>query len=280
MKIQFTKMQGLGNDYIYINCFTQEICNPEKLAIRLSDRHFGIGSDGLILIMPSKTSDCRMRMFNADGSESPMCGNGVRCVGKYVYDNNIAKKEIINVETLSGIKTLKMFHKDGVAFAAEVNMGAPVFEASKIPVVTKEEELVNSEFVIEGKTYIVTCISMGNPHCVVFTNDVDNIDLAKIGPLFENDYRFPERVNTEFVEILSPDTLKMRVWERGSGETLACGTGACTCAVAAVLNETAKRGENITVQLKGGELVIRWDNDGNVYMKGPAETVFDGQVNI
>lgn len=280
LQIKFSKMHGAGNDYIYVNCFEQELTNPEEFAIKYSERNFGIGSDGLVMIMPSTVADCRMRMFNADGSEGKMCGNAIRCIGKYVYDKGLAKKENITVETLSGIKKLKMTIENGVATAATVDMGEPILESEKIPVRTKEKIFINEEIIVNGKKYLGTCVSMGNPHCVVFTHDIDNIKLSEIGPLFETYELFPDRINTEFVEVVDNKTLRMRVWERGSGETLACGTGACAVAAAAVLHNITKKNEDITVKLKGGELIIRWADDGRVYMTGTATHVFDGVVNI
>jgi diaminopimelate epimerase len=273
-------MHGIGNDYIYINCFEQTIANPEELSIRLSDRHFGIGSDGVILILPSDVADCRMRMFNADGSEGKMCGNGIRCVGKYVYDNKLVRKDIITVETLSGIKTLKLFIENGQVASVEVNMGAPILESRLIPVLVDEDDFIDKEMDVAGKTYRVTCVSMGNPHAVIFTSGIDDLKLFEIGPMFEHNALFPERINTEFVEVIDEFTLKMRVWERGSGETLACGTGACATVVAAILNGISKKEEDILVKLTGGDLLIRWEKDGFVYMKGSATHVFDTVVEI
>lgn len=280
MLLRFSKMHGLGNDYIYVNCFTQKIKNASELAIKLSDRNFSIGSDGLVLIAPSTVADCKMIMFNADGSEGKMCGNAVRCIGKYVYDNNIAKKDVITIETLSGIKTLQMTIQNGIAVAAKVDMGEPIFDPSLIPINTSKKEFIDEEIEINNHKYLATCVSIGNPHCVVFTHNVDNIKLNEIGPLFENNVLFPERVNTEFVEVINENTLKMRVWERGSGETLACGTGACAVAVSAVLNNVSKRNSDITVKLKGGDLIINWADDGKVYMTGPATNVFEGTIEI
>ncbi len=278
--LNFSKMHGLGNDYIYINCFSQKVNNQSELAVLLSNRNFGIGSDGLVLIEPSSIADCKMVMFNSDGSQGEMCGNAVRCVGKYLFDNNIAKKDIITVETLSGIKTLKMTIQNGKAIFARVDMGEPIFDSALIPINTSKKEFVDEEIVINDRKYIATCVSMGNPHCVVFAHNIDNIKLNEIGPLFENYMLFPERVNTEFVEVINESTLKMRVWERGSGETLACGTGACAVAVCAILNNVFKRNSDITVKLKGGDLLINWADNGKVYMTGPATHVFDGTIDI
>lgn len=277
--MKFTKMQGIGNDYIYVNCFEEKVENPSELAVRLSDRHFGIGSDGIIFIEPSKVADCKMNMYNADGSQGKMCGNGIRCVGKYVYERGIAKKEILQVETLSGIKTLHLNIADGQVKTVEVNMGKPILKSADIPVLFSKDQVLNEPLTVGGKEYHITCVSMGNPHCVVFVENVDDLKLEEIGPLFENHPIFPDRVNTEFVQILDKDELKMRVWERGSGETLACGTGACAVACAAAWNRVT--GRNVKIHLKGGDLLIRWDEQtGEIFMEGPAEFVFDGTVEI
>ena len=243
--MKFTKMQGIGNDYVYVNCFEETVENPEELSVRVSDRHFGIGSDGLILIMPSDKADFRMRMFNADGSEGMMCGNGTRCIGKYVYDNGLTDKTEISLETKSGIKYLKLFVKNGLVETVEVDMGQAVTKPADIPMKADGDSFINRPIEVNGKMYNITAVSMGNPHCVIFTSGVDSLDLEKTGPAFENHVFFPEKVNTEFCEILSDGTIKMRVWERGSGETWACGTGACAVAVAAVLCGYSKCGEEI-----------------------------------
>lgn len=281
MKLSFTKMHGCGNDYVYFNCFSDEVPNPEKLAISLSDHHFGIGGDGIILICPSDVADAKMRMFNADGSEGKMCGNGIRCVGKYLYDYGMVDgKTQITVETLSGIKTLDLYPENGKVKTVRVDMGAAMLSPKDIPVYLDGERIVDAPLVIDEKVYHITCVSMGNPHCVVFVKeDVDSLDLERIGPKFENNPLFPERVNTEFVNILSDGTLKMRVWERGSGETWACGTGACAVGVTAVLSGLFKKGEDITVHLRGGDLVINY-TDQTVLMTGPATTVFEGTIDI
>jgi diaminopimelate epimerase len=277
--MQFTKMQGIGNDYIYVDCFREDVPDPSALAVRLSDRRFGIGSDGMILIQPSDVADCRMDMYNADGSRGKMCGNGIRCVGKYVYERGIVRKNVLTVETLSGIKTLSLSVRDGKVDSIEVDMGAPVLEPEKIPVHIEKPKVIAEPFSVGGKDYEITCVSMGNPHCIVFENDVDSLDLEKIGPGFEKNPIFPEQVNTEFVQMIGPDEVKMRVWERGSGETWACGTGACAVAVACALN--GRTGRSVKVHLKGGDLAIYWDEEtGNVKMRGPAEFVFDGTVEI
>ncbi len=281
MKLSFTKMHGCGNDYVYFNCFSAEVPNPEKLAVTLSDHHFGIGGDGIILICPSDVADAKMRMFNADGSEGKMCGNGIRCVGKYLYDYGmISGKTEITVETLSGIKTLQLYPENGKVKTVRVDMGAAMLNPKDIPVYLDGERVVDAPLVIDEKVYHITCVSMGNPHCVVFVKeDVDSLDLERIGPKFENNPLFPERVNTEFVNILSDGTLKMRVWERGSGETWACGTGACAVGVTAVLSGLFKKGEDITVHLRGGDLTINY-TDQTVLMTGPATTVFEGTIEI
>lgn len=279
MKLKFTKMHGCGNDYIYFDCFYQIINNPSALSVKLSDRRYGIGGDGIILICPSNSADAKMRMFNLDGSEGKMCGNGIRCVGKYLYDNNIVKKSEISIETLSGIKTLKVLENNGKAELLTVNMGKPELIAEKIPVNLNLHKVIDYEAVFGGKNYNITCVSMGNPHCVVFCNDINSIDIEKIGPAFENSELFPEKINTEFVEIVDKNILNMRVWERGSGETLACGTGASAAVVAAVLNGFCAKNENITVNLKGGTLTINYSDDA-VYMTGSAKKVFEGVVEV
>ncbi len=279
MKLNFTKMQGCGNDYIYFNCFSQTIDNPEGLSVSLSDRHFGIGGDGVVLICPSDVADAKMRMFNLDGSEGKMCGNAIRCVGKYLYDNHITDKETVTIETLSGIKTVELIKRNHVVQRAKVDMGKAELTPSLIPVKMQGDKVVGAPANIGGKDYDITCVSMGNPHCVVFCESVDAIDIETLGPQFENDSLFPERVNTEFVKVLDGNTLKMRVWERGSGETWACGTGACAAAVAAVENGYCKKNEDITVKLKGGDLVIRY-TDAAVFMTGDATAVFEGEITV
>ena len=277
--MKFTKMQGLGNDYIYVNCFSEKVENPSEAAKRLSDRHFGIGSDGLVLIMPSKTCDFKMRMFNSDGSEAEMCGNAIRCVGKYVYDNGLTNKTNIKIETLAGVKILDMKVEDGKVAMVKVDMGEPILEPAKIPVIGNGEKFVSQPVTIDGKEYKVTCVSMGNPHAVTYVDDVDKFPLEVIGPKMENNSLFPKRINTEFVQVLDRNTLKMRVWERGAGETLACGTGACAVLVSSVLNGISNR--CVVVKLLGGDLIIEWnENDNHVYMTGPATKVFDGEIDI
>lgn len=279
--MKFTKMQGIGNDYVYVNCFKETVKDPSAVAKFVSDRHFGIGSDGLILIKPSDIADCEMDMYNLDGSQGAMCGNGIRCVAKYVYDYGIVKKENISVSTKSGIKYLDLTVRDGKVALVRVNMGSPVLTASQIPVVSSTEEMINAPLKVNGETYYITAVSMGNPHAIVYMADVDHLDIGEIGPYFENHMAFPDRVNTEFVEVLDDHTLKMRVWERGSGETLACGTGACAVAVASILNGHVDGEKPVTVKLLGGDLEIFWDRQENlVYMTGPAATVFDGEIDI
>lgn len=275
--MKFTKMQGAGNDYIYVNCFEETVENPTETAIRVSDRHFGIGADGLVRICPSEKADFFMDIYNADGSRAKMCGNATRCVAKYVYDNKMTDKTEIALETLSGIKRIKITVKDGKAVAARVNMGAPILNGREIPTKFDGETVVSQNLTIDDKAYAVTCVSMGNPHCVLYTDDVHALDLPRIGPKFENHEMFPDRINTEFVHIVSETELDMRVWERGSGETLACGTGACAATVAAILNGDCKRDTEIKVNLLGGTLYINWTADGDVYMTGPAETVCTGE---
>lgn len=277
--LKFTKMHGIGNDYVYVNCFKETVSDPEKLSIFVSDRHFGVGSDGLVLIMPSDKADFRMRMFNADGSEGMMCGNATRCIGKYVYDNGMTDKTDITLETKSGIKRLKLFVKDGKVETVLVDMGKAIIKSADIPVRSELDTFISQKITVNGKEETVTCVSMGNPHCVLFTDiPVDTIELEKIGPYFENHELFPERINTEFANVLDDHTVKMRVWERGSGETWACGTGACATAVAACLNGYCKQGEEITLKLRGGDLTITYNEDGTVLMRGPAAKVFDGEL--
>ena len=277
--MKFTKMEGLGNDYVYVNCFRETVDNPSEVAIKLSDRHFGIGSDGLILIKPSEVADFCMDMYNADGSRSEMCGNGIRCVAKYVYDYGLTDKTDISVETLAGIKYLELQVEDGKVQLVTVNMGAPELTPAKIPVKSDKEIVIREPVEVDGKTYEMTCVSMGNPHCVVFVEDTGKFPLEQIGSQFEHHEVFPNRVNAEFVQILDRKTVNMRVWERGTGETLACGTGACATTVACILNGLTE--DEITVHLLGGDLQIRWDRDANlVYMTGPAKVVFDGEIDV
>lgn len=278
MKYSFTKMHGAGNDYVYINCFEKQVADPEALSVFVSHRHFGIGSDGLVLILPSQKADFQMRMFNADGSEGSMCGNAIRCVGKYVYDNRMTDKTTITIETKSGVKHLTLEVVDGLVQNVTVDMGKAILEADRIPVKTEQEIFFDQPVMVGGKAYNITCVSMGNPHAVVFVDNVHDLELEKIGPGFEHHPFFPQRINTEFVKVIDKYTLQMRVWERGSGETMACGTGACASAVAAVLKGFCEFNEEITLQLRGGELKITYKKDGTVLMKGGATKVFDGVV--
>ena len=275
--MKFTKMQGIGNDYVYVNCLQETIENPSELAKKISDRHYGVGSDGLIMINPSDKADFEMEMYNADGSRGEMCGNGIRCVAKYVYDYGLTDKTSISVETLAGIKYLDLTVEDGKVVLVKVDMGKPMLRPEEVPVVSEKEEVIDEPITVDGQEYRMTCVSMGNPHAVVFIDqDVKEFPLETVGVKFENHGRFPKRVNTEFVNVLDRHTAQMRVWERGSGETLACGTGACAVAVACALNGLTE--DEVTVKLLGGDLQIKWDREKNtVYMTGPAEVVFDGE---
>lgn len=276
-KLKFTKMHGAGNDYIYVNGFTQKVDNPSELAIKLSDRHFGIGSDGLVLILPSQTSDFRMQMFNSDGSEAEMCGNASRCVGKYVYDNGLTDKTEITLETGAGIKYISLLEGNQKARKITVDMGEPILDSALIPVNVAEQPVLNFPLDIAGEIWKISCVSMGNPHAVVFTENIKDLDLPVLGPKFEKNAIFPRKTNTEFIEVIDRKTLNMRVWERGAGETLACGTGACASAVAAVLNDLCDR--KITIHLLGGDLEIEWrESNNHVYMTGEAVTVFEGEI--
>lgn len=277
--MKFTKMQGLGNDYVYVNCFEEKIENPPAVARYVSDRHFGIGSDGLIMINPSEVADFEMEMYNADGSRGEMCGNGIRCVAKYVYDYRLTDKTQISVETLGGIKYLDLTVEDGKVVLVKVDMGKPELKSYLIPIISENEKVIDEPIEVDGQVYHMTGVSMGNPHTVIYVDDVKNLDLEKIGPKFENHERFPKRINTEFVHCIDRNTVEMRVWERGSGETLACGTGACAVAVASILNNLTDT--RVTVKLLGGDLQIEWDREKNhVFMTGPAKVVFDGVIDI
>ena len=277
--MKFTKMQGIGNDYVYVNCFKEVVEEPEKVAIKVSDRHFGIGSDGLILIKPSDKADFEMDMYNADGSRGSMCGNGIRCVAKYVYDYGLTKKENITIDTPSGIKYLDLKIEDNKVEQVCVDMGEPILKSVEIPIISEKEIILKEPIEIDGITYSMTGVSMGNPHTVVFIDDVKGLEIEKIGPKFEQHPCFPKRVNTEFAKVLDRNTVEMRVWERGSGETLACGTGACAVAVACILNEYTDN--HVKVKLLGGDLEILWDKKKNkVFMTGPATVVFDGEIEI
>lgn len=275
--MKFTKMQGCGNDYVYINCFKEKVDDPNALAVEMSERHFGVGSDGIILICPSDEADFRMRMFNSDGSESEMCGNGIRCVGKYVYDKALTNKTNVSIITLAGIKYLNLnIGKDGKVDTATVDMGEPIFKAKDIPVKSDKNPVIDEEIKILDKTFKFTCVSMGNPHAVTYIDNVSDFDVEKYGKVAEVDSHFPRKANIEFVEKVSDDFLKMRVWERGAGETLACGTGTCATVVASVLKGLCNR--TTTVQLLGGNLTIEWrESDNHVYMTGPARYSFEGE---
>ncbi len=275
MRINFTKMHGCGNDYIYINCFDSKIYNPEVLAIIMSERHFSVGSDGIVLLEKSDVADAKMRMFNADGSEGKMCGNAIRCIGKYLYENQMVLKHEITIETLSGIKTLKLQVEDGKVVKVSVNMGVACFDPACIPT-TLDHEMIDEECIVKKTEYKMTAISLGNPHAVIYVNSLSSLDLEKNGPYFENNPIFPERVNTEFVKIIDKNHLKMRVWERGSGETYACGTGACATVAASCKNGITNFNETVFVELKGGILEIVCDENYNITMTGPAKKVYDG----
>ncbi len=279
--MKFTKMQGLGNDYVYVNGFQEKLECPSEVASKVSDRHFGVGSDGLILINPSNVADFEMEMYNADGSRGEMCGNGIRCVAKYVYDYGLTDKKNISVETLAGIKYLELTVEDEKVTYVKVDMGSPELLATNIPVLANpnEDTVIHAPIDVEGVTYWMTCISMGNPHAVVYVDNVQELEIEKIGPKFEHHNRFPNRVNTEFAHVVNRKLVEMRVWERGSGETLACGTGACAVAVSSILNGLIH--DEVTVRLLGGDLFIQWDRVANkVYMTGPATIVFEGEIEI
>ena len=277
--MKFTKMHGIGNDYVYVNCFKEKIEDPKRVAVLVSDRHTGIGGDGLILIKPSKNADFEMDMYNADGSRGAMCGNGIRCVAKYVYDYGLTDKTQISVDTPSGIKYLELTVENDKVSLVKVNMGEPELLPARVPIVSDKTEVINEPIEIEGKQYKITAVGMGNPHAVTYMEDIDNLDIEKIGPKFEFNPIFPDRVNTEFAKVIDENTVAMRVWERGSGETLACGTGACAVAVASVLNGYTK--DTVTVKLLGGDLRIEWNREDNqIFMTGPATVVFDGEIAI
>lgn len=278
-EMKFTKMHGLGNDYIYVNCFEEKIADPSGVSRFISDRHFGIGSDGLVMIMSSEIADFRMRMFNSDGSEAEMCGNAIRCVGKFVYDKGLTEKTTIKIETLAGIKILEMTVEGGSVVLVRVDMGEPILVPIDIPVVSGGERFINQPVEIDGRTFNVTCVSMGNPHAVSYVEDTDRFPLEVIGSKMETNSLYPRKINAEFVQVIDRKTLKMRVWERGAGETLACGTGACAVLVASVLNNVSDR--KATVKLLGGDLTIEWsEKDNHVYMTGPATLVFEGGIEI
>lgn len=275
--MKFTKMHGCGNDYVYVNGFTEKVADKPKAVVALSDRHFGIGSDGVIFINPSQQADFEMEMYNVDGTRAEMCGNGIRCVGKYVYDHGMTDKTSITVESFGKVKYLDLTVENGKVVKVKVNMGKPELTAKDVPVVSVHEQVIDEEIIVKEKSYRMTCVSMGNPHAVVFMDDVEHLAIEEIGPYFENHERFPNRTNTEFVQVIDDSHVKMRVWERGTGETLACGTGCCATAVACVLNRLT--GAHVTVQVLGGEIEIYWDQKENlVYMTGPAVTVFEGET--
>lgn len=280
--MKFTKMHGIGNDYVYVNCFKEKIANPPEVSKYVSDRHFGIGSDGLIMINPSEVADFEMEMYNADGSRAEMCGNGIRSVAKYVYDYGLTDKTSISVETLAGIKYLDLTIENGKVALVKVDMGKPELNPANIPIVMEDEnadKVVDELITVDGEEYRMTGVSMGNPHTIVYIDDVKGLEIEKVGPKFENHERFPKRINTEFVKVLDRNTAEMRVWERGSGETLACGTGACAVAVACILNGLTE--DKVTVKLLGGDLQIEWDREADhVYMTGPATVVFDGEIEL
>lgn len=274
--IKFTKMHGLGNDYVYIDAIHQKIEDEENLARFVSDRHFGIGSDGLILICKSSVADFKMRMFNADGSEAEMCGNGIRCVGKFVYDKGLTSKQVVTIETLAGIKTLKLNVKDGKVKTARVDMGEPILESEKIPVISNEMPVKNLKVKADTKEFTFTCVSMGNPHAITVVDSVDDFDVQKYGKIIEIDKAFPKKTNVEFIQIIDENNIKMRVWERGAGETLACGTGASAVTVACNINNLTNR--KVNMELLGGILEIDWDEKTNhIFITGPATTVFEGE---
>ena len=273
--MKFTKMQGIGNDYVYVNCFEEDIKNPSELSIAISDRHFGVGSDGLIMIMPSPAADARMRIFNADGSEAQMCGNGIRCVAKYLYEYGIKKSDRMTIETAAGLKTIELTVVNEDVTQIKVEMGTPELLRNEIPMLGENKQVVNEPLQVNDSVLYVTCVSMGNPHCITFVDDVDSIVLDVTGKAIENHELFPERINAHFVQQISANKVKMRTWERGSGETLACGTGAVATGVACVLNNLTER--IISTQLPGGELMVEWTGDNKTYMTGPAEIVFTGQ---
>lgn len=274
--MKFTKMQGCGNDYVYINGFTEKIGDKPAFVRAVSDRHFGVGGDGAIFINPSEEADFEMEMYNADGTRAEMCGNGIRCVAKYVYDKGLTDREQISIASFGNVKYVDLYVEDGLVRSVKVNMGAPVLDAEKVPVKSAMERSVDEPITVNGKEYRMTCVSMGNPHAVVFMENIAKLDIATIGPLFENHEVFPNRTNTEFVEVVDRTHVNMRVWERGTGETLACGTGCCATVAACVLNGLTE--DEVTVRVLGGEIDIRWDRNKNlIYMTGPAETVFEGE---
>lgn len=277
--MKFTKMQGCGNDYVYVNCFEEKVEDPNGLAIKVSERHFGIGSDGLVLIQPSDIADFTMSMYNADGSQGKMCGNAIRCVGKYVYENGLTDKTELVIETLAGLKYLTLTVEDGKVPFVTVDMGEPILVPKEIPVKFEGERMIDQPLTVNGKEYRMTSVSMGNPHTITFVDNTKEFPVCELGPYFENHEAFPERVNTEFVQVIDRKNVNMRVWERGSGETFACGTGACATTMACILN--GKTENEITVHMLGGDLKIRYDEqNGHVYMTGPATVSFTGEIEV
>ena len=278
--MKFCKMHGAGNDYVYVNCFEEDIPDRSDLAVRVSDRHFGIGSDGLICICPSEQADFRMRMFNADGSEGAVSGNAMRCVVKYLYESGRVRKDSMTIETGSGVKSTQLFIREDEVFSVLVDMGRPAFEPALVPVKLDGDRVMNRRVFLEGEERAISCVSMGNPHVVIFVEDVDSVDLAHIGPAIEQNPLFPQRVNVSFAQVIDCSLVKMRVWERGIGETAACGTGACAVAVAAVENGLCSRDADIDLRLPGGTLVVRYEKDGQVWLTGDAVTDFEGTIAI
>ena len=277
--MKFTKMHGCGNDYVYVNCFEEKVENPSEAAIKVSKRHFGVGSDGMILICPSEVADFQMKMYNADGSMGEMCGNGIRCVAKYVYDHGMTDKTHITIETGAGIKDLDLTVENGKVTMVRVDMGEPILEAAQIPVVSDKEKVINEPILVQGTEWKMTCVSMGNPHAVVFVADTKHLAIKEVGPCFENHKAFPNRTNTEFVQFISSKEINMRVWERGAGETWACGTGTCASVMACILNGYTD--DTVVVHLLGGDLLIEYDRETNhIFMTGPATTVFDGEIEV
>lgn len=277
--MKFTKMHGCGNDYVYVNCFKETVENPGEVAKFISNRNFGVGSDGLILICPSEIADFRMKMYNSDGSEGAMCGNGVRCIAKYVYDYGLTDKTYVTLETKAGIKYLDMTVEDGKVSMVKVDMGAPITKPADVPVVSDKDIVLDESLVVAGKEYKITCVSMGNPHCVTFIDDTDTLEIEKVGPLFENHEIFPDRTNTEFIQVVDRKNIKMRVWERGAGETLACGTGTCASVYACILNGYTDK--SVDVHVLGGTIHIDYDEEKNtIFMTGPAAVSFDGEINL
>ena len=277
MKLSFTKMHGCGNNYIYINCFDQKVTDPEKLSIALSEPHFGIGGDGIILISPSDRADAQMRIFNADGSESATAGNALRCMGKYLYDNGLVKKEDMRIETGAGVREVHLYTANGLVTSACVDMGCASLDAAAFRFAIAEKTVVDYPVYIGGQSFNITCVDVGEPHCVAFCPRIDDVDVEFLGPRFEQAPYFPERINAEFIRVVNPSTIKMRVWERGSGETMACGTGACAAVVAAVANGMCEKGRDVTVRAAGGDLVVNY-TDEKITLTGDAKLVYTGEA--